>query len=116
MESNAVIIPNIGVRMGKLKQEKNGPLEKVLIILKNIAAYVESHLVSEIFASIFSDMHKVLVFYRGLYLSTLDPGLPDGVHSNQPCPSVSPSVSPLVWFWIYPGDSSMFFSLIFALS
>ena len=36
--------------------------------------------------------------------SILDLGLLDGVHSNRPCPSVSPSV------FEYLGDLSLFFS------
>ena len=37
------------------------------------------------------------------------PGLPDGVHSNRPCPSVSPSV------FKYLGDCSLVFFLIFCM-
>ena len=36
------------------------------------------------------------------------PGLPDGVHSNRPCPSVSPLVRPSVFKYL--GDRSFNFS------
>ena len=41
---------------------------------------------------------QIIVYglWKEITTSFWTPGLPDGVHGNRPCPSVSPSVRPLV--------------------